>query len=318
MVALPEPYQHTVIAIWDAYEQRAASNGGDSRGINMGSIANECERALWYALRWANAPERITGVKQRRFDTGNLEEERLLADLEAAGIAVESVDPTTGAQFRVELAEGWLRGKMDGRATNVPEAPKTVHVIEIKSHNDKSFKDLSKRKLKDAKPDHYAQCMAYMRGTQLTRCLYLAVNKNTDELYAERVHYDAPYATRLEAKARRIVAAYSAPAKLFEDPTSKAAYQCQWCSSADICHAGEFARVNCRTCISAEFLPGAVVRCVYWDKELTYDEQQRGCPKHLYLPSLVPGDQVDANESERWVQYLLRDGTEWIDRGAIK
>jgi len=313
MVALPEPIQHTVIAIWDAYEVRAASNGGDNRGIPMSLIANECERAIWYQLRWATASEVITGVKQRRFDTGNLEEERLLDDLENAGITVERVDPATGAQFRVELADGWLRGKMDGRATGVPEAPKTVHVIEIKSHNDKSFKELAKKKLKDAKPDHFAQCQAYMKAEHLTRCLYLAVNKNTDELYAERIEFDKVFADRLELKARRIVAADVAPAKLHEDPNAKAAWQCQWCPALPQCHEQRFARVNCRTCINFEFRPGAVAYCTHWNKELEYDEQQKGCDKHIYLPSLVPGEQTDANEAERTVTYTLHDGTVWTD-----
>jgi len=314
MVALPEPISHTVNAIWDAYEKR--SNFGDSRGVPMGIIGNECERAIWYTLRWVSPPEKISGQKQRRFDTGNLEEKRLLDDLENAGMQVERLDPATGQQFRVELVEGWLRGRLDGKVTGLPEAPATVHVVECKSHNEKSFKELKKKKLKATKPDHYAQCQAYMHAENIKRALYLAVNKNDDALYAERIEFDKVHALQVEAKVRRIVAAHVAPGKLFEDPTSKAAYACQWCNHADVCHAGELARKNCRTCISAEFLDGAVVRCTLYDKELEYDEQQKGCPKHLFLPSLVPGEQVDANEKDRWVKYKLKDGTEWVNGAA--
>lgn len=316
MTALPEPISHTVLAIWDGYEKR--SHHSDSLGIPMSQVDEECERKLWYGLHWASPPEQITGQKQRRFDTGNIEEDRLLDDLTNAGVIVERFDPSTGKQFRVQLASGWLRGKMDGRAVNVPEAPKTVHVVECKSHNDKSFKDLLKKKLLLAKPDHYAQCQAYMHAEHLTRCLYIAVNKNTDEIYCERVEYDHAFAVRLESKVDRIVKTSQAPARLFEDVTSKAAFPCSWCPARPQCHEGEWARKNCRTCLSSEFLDGAVVRCALWGKELDYKEQQAGCGSHLFLPSLVPGEQVDANEAERWVKYKLADGSEWINQGEVE
>jgi hypothetical protein len=312
MPELPEPISHTVLAIWEGYESNTKSHS-DSRGIPVSLVAEPCDRKTWYTLRWANPPEFITGQKQRRFDTGNIEEDRLLNDLERAGIVVERLDPATGKQFRVSLADGWLRGKLDGRATNIPEAPVAVHVVECKSHNDKSFKDLLKKKLQASKPDHYAQCQMYMHAENLTRALYVAVNKNTDELYCERVEYDAAFCLRAEAKVEYIVKQDAAPPKLFEDPTAKAAFPCSWCPSRGVCHEGEWARRNCRTCISASLESGATVRCTLFDRELSYDEQQKGCGKHLFLPSLVNGEQIDANEKERWVKYKMKDGTEWVD-----
>lgn len=279
----------------------------------MSLVADECERKLWYALHWASQPEFITGQKQRRFDTGNREEIRLLDDLERAGIKVERLDPATGKQFVAALADGWLRGRIDGLATNVPEAPKTMHVVEAKSHNDRSFKELVKKKLQIGKPDHYGQCQAYMHDRSLTRCLYIAVNKNTDEIYTERVEYDAAYAIRTEAKVARIVRADYAPAKLFEDPNAKGAFPCSWCASRPQCHEGEFARRNCRTCLSSSFENGAIVRCELLDKELSYGEQQKGCSKHLFLPSLVPGEQTDSDEKKHTVTYKLHNGEPWID-----
>lgn len=314
MVQIPDPQSHTVLAIWTAYENK--SNNGDSLGIPMSMIANECERAIWYSFRWAPEPEPRSGQRQRRFDTGLREEERLLDDLENAGVIITRLDPETGSQFRVQLANGWLRGRIDALANNVPEAPKTTHVVECKSHNDKSFKELWKRRLQAGKPDHYAQCQAYMRAKSLTRCLYIAVNKNTDEIYVERVHYNKEFGDAIERKAERIVRTDLAPPKLFEDPKAKGAYICSWCRAADICHAGEFSRRNCRTCISCSFEDGAIVRCNLHNRELTYRDQQQGCPQHLFLPSLVPGEQLDADEDGRWIKYRLRDGSEWINGGG--
>ena len=318
MTALPEPISHTVLAIYGALEKSAYQ--GDSLGVPMSQVANECERAVWYQLRWASPPrqEDNPGKKESIFETGRRWEERLLDDLEAIGCQVERLDPATGQQFRAALAQGWLRGKLDGQVLGLPEAPKTLHVVETKSHGSKSFKELAKKKLQLGKPDHYAQCQLYMHAQSLTRCLYYAVNKDTDERYCERIEYDHALAVRLETKVDRIVRADAAPSRLFEDPTSKAAFACSWCASKPQCHDGAWARKNCRTCISAEFLEDAVVRCTLKDVELDYKAQQAGCKSHLFLPSLVPGEQFDASVEERWVKYKMKDGSDWTDQGEVK
>lgn len=316
MAVLPEPILHTILAVYSAYEKKGWH--GDSLGIPMSMVAEECERKLWMAFRWASPPrqEDNPGKKESIFETGRYWEERLLDDLESIGCQVDRLDSATGQQFKVNLASGWLRGRLDAKVLGLPEAPKTLHVAETKSHNNKSFNDLIKKKLLLAKPDHYAQCQLYCHAENLTRCFYYAVNKDTDERYAERIEYDHAFAMRLETKVDRIVKTSQAPARLFEDVTSKAAFPCSWCPARPQCHEGEWARKNCRTCLSSEFLPGAVVKCALWGRELDYKEQQAGCRQHLFLPSLVPGEQVDANEAERWVKYKLADGSEWVN-GAV-
>lgn len=315
MVQVPAPINHTSDAIYGAIAKRA--RGGDSVGVPISAAGEECSRKLWFQLRWANPREVIDGQKQRRFETGFIEEDRLLDDLEAAGVRVERLDPATGKQFRVELANGWLRGKMDGLCEGLPDAPKTLHVVECKSHKESSFKELVKKKLRDGKPDHYAQVQLYLYAHGLNRGLYLAVNKNTEEIYAERVEYDAAFAMQIEAKVARIVDHIDiAPPRLHEDPTSKAAFACAWCPALSICHEGAFARRNCRTCLSASFEQGAVVRCTLQDKVLSYDEQQRGCGEHRYLPALVNGEQIDADPETRTIMYALASGETWVDGGA--
>lgn len=315
MPILPQPISHTVEAIYAAIAAR--NHGGDSRGVPMSDAVNDCERATWYRLRWAANPEVIDGQKQRRFETGFREEDRLLDDLEAAGFQVERIDPATGTQHQVELASGWLRGRMDGTVLGLPEAPKTVHVVECKSHNDRSFKELVKHAppigegIKKSKSSHYAQCQSYMYGKGLTRCLYLAVNKNTDELYVERIEFDAGFALTLEARIERLRRTDRAPAKLHDDPKAKAAFACGWCPALSICHEGAWARINCRTCLRASFEDGAEVRCTKTGEVLTWPEQQLGCPSHRYLPDFVPGEQIDV--AGEVIVYRLADGTEWRD-----
>lgn len=315
MPPLPNPINHTVEAIYSAIAARARQ--GDNFGVPMGNAVNECDRAIWYALRWAAPPERMDGQKLRRFETGHREEARLLDDLAAAGVTVERVDPATGKQFAVALADGWLRGKIDARATGLPEAPKTEHVVECKSHNDRSFKGLLKHAppkgegLRRSKPEHFAQCQLYMHALKLHRVLYLAVNKNTDELYAERIEYDAEFALRVEVRVTRIAGTDRAPSRLHDDLNSKAAFTCQWCPALALCHERAFARVNCRTCMHAIFDSGAEVRCARTGASLSYDNQQTGCGQHRYLPDLVPAEQVDVAGDV--VIYKFPDGQWWHD-----
>ena len=90
-------------------------------------------------------------------------------------------------------------------AINLIEAPKTWHVVEFKTHAQKSFTDLAAKKVRESKPQHYAQMQVYMLLTEISRAIYLAVNKNTDDLYVERIELDKAFAAQLLEKAGRII-----------------------------------------------------------------------------------------------------------------
>jgi len=310
MAEIPTPISHTANAIDQAYVAKAWN--GDGAGVAMSSVANPCDRAIWYAFRWAAPHEAPDGQRERRFRTGNEYERWLLNDLRLIGCEVLETDEATGKQLKVELADGHLRGKIDGRAVGLPEAPATVHIVECKSHNDRSFKELTKKGLREGKPDHFAQCQLYMHGTGIHRALYLAANKNDDAIYAERIPYDAAFCIALEARIERIVNASRPPVRAHEDPASKAAFACAWCLAKGLCHEGQFARNNCRTCLHSSPMPGAKWHCARWDRELSYRDMQDGCPAHRYIPDLVPGEQIDVI-GEDIVVYRLADGSEWHD-----
>jgi hypothetical protein len=78
----------------------------------------------------------------RLFETGRLEEERLIRNLRRIGVTVLDVDPETGRQWHVQAYGGHFGGSMDGAGLGVPEAPKTRHALEFKTHNARSFAEL--------------------------------------------------------------------------------------------------------------------------------------------------------------------------------
>lgn len=167
----------------------------------------------------ARRHENIQGRTLRLFETGNIEEDRWIENLRSIGCEVVDRGPD-GKQIMVEACDGHVRGYLDSEILGLPEAPKTIHVGEMKSHNLKSFTDLKKRGVRLSKPLHYGQIQTYMHQRGRDRGIYLAVCKDNDELYAERLDLDLPYVTRLLARAERIVKAHEPPAKLHEDPSA--------------------------------------------------------------------------------------------------
>lgn len=305
MVDLPSPRAHTIDAIEAAYADRADAR--DGRGVPMSAAVSPCPRQIWYGLRWASPHRRTDGPTQSRFETGAYWEQRLLDDLRTIGCDVLQIDEATGQQYSVACADGWLRGKLDGIVTGLPEAPQTPHVVECKSTNEKGFRELVKKGVKEAKPYHYAQTQLYMHCTGHRRALYICVNKNTDEQYAERVEYDPVYCLQTEGRISRIVNSERPPERV-------EGYYCAWCDHRAACLEGARPRRNCRTCLHSTFLPGAEVHCAKYDEIRSY-ELQAGCQSsHRYIPALINGEQVDVDDDET-VHYRLEDGTIWKDAG---
>jgi hypothetical protein len=311
MAEIPKPLNTTDRAIYTVYE---SAPQWERSYLGASVLGGECERKLWYDFHWAYPPEAFSGRMLRLFQTGHREEARLIEDLRNAGVHVEEFDPSTGKQWAMTALGGHLKGHLDGVVTGLIEAPTQEHVLETKTHNDKSFKSLLKDGVKISKPVHYAQTQIYMNAMGLNKALYLAVNKNDDMLYVERIKLDELESRRLLKKAERIINAGNAPGKLSEDPSF---FTCNWCPAKAVCHEGAPPRRNCRTCISSTPIVDdsdrAAWHCAHWDRELSSDDQKVGCREHLLLPSLVPGVQTDASEEERWIEYQMPDGSMWTD-----
>ncbi len=307
MATLPPPASPTVSAIYAAYEKAADSGYRAHLGASL--IGAECERAIWYTFRWATRA-RHTGRLLRLFETGHLAEARFVADLRRIGVTVLDVDPATGRQWNLRDAGGHFGGSMDAVAKGFAEAPTTWHVCEFKTHSAKSFAKLKAEGVAASKPLHWAQMQAYMQLAGLDRAFYLAVCKDTDELYQERIRHDAEAGLRILAKAARIIAASRPPARISQDPTW---WQCRFCDHHAVCHDGGAVHVerHCRSCLHASPVQVGAWHCARYDVPLDRGTQEAGCGAHLYIPDLIDGEQLDAGED--WVSYRIADGTEWRD-----
>ena len=304
MVKIPPMFMATVEAIYSAYED--GRNEGFREHLGASLIGKPCERALWYDFRWVTAAQH-SGRILRLFQTGHLEEERLVRDLRASGATVLEVDPETGRQFKVEALSGHFGGSLDGLAVGLRESPRTWHVLEFKTHSAKSYAQLVAKGVAASKPQHAAQMQIYMHLMGLSRAFYLAVCKDTDALYAERIEADPAEAERLLAKASRIIDAARPPSRISEDP---AWFECRMCSHRAVCHEGAMAAVNCRTCLHSTPVEGGW-HCARHDRMRDFGQQLNGCRDHLFIPDLVDGEVIDATEN--FVVYRMKDGTDWVN-----
>ena len=307
MVALPAPPSPTVDAIYAAY----AADGEDGFRVHLGAslIGKECLRALWFDFRWTTRAE-FSGRMLRLFETGQLEEARIVRNLRRTGATVLETDPETGRQWQVSALGGHFGGSLDAVAIGLLEAPKTWHVLEFKTHSVKSFADLKRRGVMASKPRHYAQMQVYLHLTGITRAMYVAVCKDTDELYVERLPADPLFGQTLLVKAEQVIGAERPPEKLSTDP---AWWQCRLCEHHGLCHEGTAAERNCRTCLHSTPVPGGW-HCARFDGALPAADQRQGCGHHLYIPDLVPGEQIDAGDDH--VVYRRPDGSLWTDGRA--
>jgi len=221
---LPEPI-HNLVALIDQHHESLAEKPRGHLGCSM--LGHHCERWLWLSFRWA-VVEKFEGRILRLFRRGHNEEATIISDLRAAGLDVRS------SQARVNFGSH-VSGSLDGIIeSGVPEAPRKRHVAEFKTHSKKSFEDVVKNGVEKSKPQHWVQTMVYMFGTDIDRALYVAVCKDDDRIYTERVRLDKDVAQKAIAKGQRIALADRMPPPISTDPSY---YLCKFCPAYGIyCH----------------------------------------------------------------------------------
>jgi len=263
-------------------------------------IGGQCERAVAYAWRWAlKRPPRgrkgertvdAHGRMTRLWNRGHLEEGRFIALLLTGGIAVYQ-QGADGKQYKVSDLGGHFGGSCDGVVMGIPDLPPGVPALgEFKTHSEKSFEELVEKGLRLAKPAHYAQMMVYMQRMGLVCGFYLAVNKNTDELYAEIVQYDREVDDEMLARAKRIVFGDKMPPRL--RMASPGFYVCKYmCDFTDVCFSTVKPDRSCRTCQHWFPMPDGTSQCALgsaYGNIVTLDKaaQIAGCQQYTLAPML--------------------------------
>lgn len=209
--------------------------------LGISGLGVPCERRVWFNFRWFDEEELEPRVK-RLLDRGRREETQVVRNLKAIGCKVVS----TGAKQQMVSLNGWVKGHVDGIIeSGLPESRNNRHILEIKTSNDKAFKELQKDGVQKAKPQHYAQMQLYMLGTGISRAMYIVVNKNDDAIYTERVKLDSDFAQMMASKGLEIAVSHDAPPGISDSPTW---YQCKMCPFWAVCFAHKEPKRTCRSC----------------------------------------------------------------------
>jgi len=271
------------------FDQYAATQE-DSRRPHLGAsvVGQPCARAIWYSFRWVKQIKH-SGRLLRIFETGKREEPRVYANLAAIGVVVEN----TQAGFAT--LGGHFAGSCDGIINGDT-------LLEIKTHNSKSFNKLEK----DGLPaTHTAQMQIYMHMLKLKKGLYFAVNKETDEIFTADIIADEKWALRLLEKAHAIIYTDAPPQKISGDP---AFFICKMCNYREVCKGDIKPERNCRTCAHSTVAVGW--ECTKLDDAIPDAIQRVGCSQHRYLPPLIGGvDDVQGDD------IIYKNG--WMDCGSL-
>lgn len=263
--------------------------GGKPRTyLGMSSLGEECSAKLWLGFHWCSVKKHSSRA-ERTFNVGHAFEAIIIQQLKDAGLEVYRVTPDgnevemfgTPDEKQEEFIgfAGHAKGHSDGRVRGVIEAPKTDHLLECKTAKEESFNEFVKKGCKKANPKYYAQAQRYMRKTSLTRCLFIVLNKNTSELYIERIDADASFQNDLERKEQHIIIAHEIPTRAYPDGF----YKCgeKWCHHREVCRGLVNPLKTCRSCEFADIENDGKWTCQKQKgKSLTPQEQWDACPKY--------------------------------------
>ena len=230
-------------------------------------IGHPCARYLWLNFRWFGF-ELFSGQMLRLFRRGKREEETIVEDLRDAGIVIDHVlDEQLTFDFGCHVI-----GHPDGFIeSGVPEAPKTEHIAEFKTHNDDSFHELLKNGVKEAKPMHWAQMQCGMIG-------------------ATKFFGHEGKALEIIRRGQEIATADYIPLRLSSKPDW---FQCKLCFFHDFCHGSienrTLPEINCRTCCHFTADKEGKCRCALFNNaEIPADAQLKEQYCHVFHPDMVP------------------------------
>lgn len=267
----------------DEWCQKQYDDGPRSH-LGASIIGHECERYIWFSFRWMYY-QVFSGRMQRLFQRGHLEEQRIFQWLEGIGFKISEIDDS-GKQHRIVFAEGHGGGSLDG-FLGIPErygvnVANLIILLEAKTQKDKKFSILQGSGVQKEKPMHFIQASVYGRRRNVQYCLYIAVNKEDDDLNVEVIELDWGLADAELAKAEKIINSHFPPRRISENPSL---WKCKYCPAVAVCHLGAPVMKNCRSCYNAEAVDAAQWKCNKWNAIIPPEAIAQGCDAWQQLPT---------------------------------
>ena len=211
--------------------------------LGASRLGENCSRKLQYEYTNTPKDEGFSGQTLRIFAAGHVFEDLAIRWLRLAGFELFTEKPN-GYQFGFSVADGRIRGHVDGIINGAPEALglRFPMLWECKSLNAKSWKDTVKRGVAKSKPVYAAQMatyQAYMEGSvpgiSKNPALFTAINKDTAELHFELVSFDASLAQKVSDRAVTILKATDSGELLPRHTADPEHFECRFCAYRNRC-----------------------------------------------------------------------------------
>ena len=279
--------------------------------LGASEIGAPCPRYLWLKFHKYVEPEQFSARMLRLFHRGQREEPYLQMYLEQIGFEIVE---TCHSQKR------WVVRFASGAADGIAEKDGKRYVLEFKTHGDSSFKTLKHGQLESTHEKHYAQIQINGDEFECDFGLYLAVNKNTDELFCDIIPIENSKVDALRSKAEYVTMSDKPPERIASKPT---AFSCKSCHAKDVCWGFTIPRVNCRNCTSATKHPEfGMFGCHKIQNEGTIEQRmmndhlpkEGSCAHHSFNPftmqDLYGWEPIEFYPKQRAVAYKKQDGSE--------
>lgn len=276
--------------------------------LGASEIGHECWRKLFYSFRNAsiktfdkdenhaafyNEVKRIKAVED-----GHYQEILTVKRLRALPyIELHNTDESKGEdeQIGFEMLLGHFRGHVDGIIRGLIQAPKTWHIFEYKSKEQKFVNKLlkliseigEKNALQKWDTEYFNQAQIYMHAFKLLRH-YMVVGLPGGRGHETcRTDYNKAIAEGIITKAQVIIFNNDdIPEKLREN---REFFQCKWCEYSGICHDGDIPLVHCKTCRYSEPVKNGERFCHYKEQIIDNKELHNdNCLFHVFNQALIP------------------------------
>jgi hypothetical protein len=202
------------------------------------SLGESCSRKIQYRYMGYEADEgrEFSANTLRIFQFGHEIEDSVAQWLKNANFDLRTEDKK-GEQFGFSIADGEIKGHIDGVICGGPVDMGYPCLWENKSANDKKFREFMMKGVVRTNPVYAAQIALYQAYMNLTEhpCLFTVLNKNTSQIYYELVPFNKVLAQEISDKAVNILEATKANEILPRIAFSRDFYDCKWCEFQDKC-----------------------------------------------------------------------------------
>lgn len=220
--------------------------------IGASVVGGNCEASLALGLR--GYPDTKPDPRLKRiFRDGHRIEATVVNDLKKAGLHVMELDPMTNEQWTYTAYQGHAIGHADG----LIEYGGETMLVEIKSMNDAKFKECRSKTVRYSHPSYYGQMQFMMGLSKISKCLFVAYNKNNSEYLSEVVEFDEFAFAFLQERVERVLRGEAR--KISEDETD---WRCRGCFKREACwHGLDPSEKTKRTCGHSKPTQGGEWEC---------------------------------------------------------